>query len=321
MPHLVVGPPEWVPISRLALPDSPRLAGEDVEHTRILAESDTPLPPIIVHRRTMRIIDGMHRLNAAILNGKDRIEARFFDGSDSEAFLLAVGYNVAHGLPLSLADREAAATRIIEIYPHWSDRAIATVVGLAARTVRNVRRNLPEGAAAVDRRVGRDGRARPLNSANGRRVASEIIARRPEASLREIAQAANISPTTARDVRERMRRGEDPVLPQQRRNDRQSDSVAPLEASPHDPERQGFADELAATLRGLRNDPSLRLTESGRSFLRWLGPRASGPAGWGIVVPNVPPHSAYIVAKLARRCAEEWAAFADHLERRGAPPP
>jgi hypothetical protein len=36
--------------------------------------------------------------------------------------VLAVQVNVTHGLPLSLADRKVAASRIIDCYPGWSNR-------------------------------------------------------------------------------------------------------------------------------------------------------------------------------------------------------
>jgi ParB-like chromosome segregation protein Spo0J len=100
-------------VASLLPADSPRLAGEDPHHTQMLADSESTLPPILVHRATMQVIDGMHRLNAAILRGEKTIRARFFEGATAQAFVLAVQSNIAHGLPLTTADREAAAARII----------------------------------------------------------------------------------------------------------------------------------------------------------------------------------------------------------------
>src|SRR5947207_6223921 len=99
----------WLPVGSVLVADSPRLAGADVDHIRMLAGVDAKLPPIIVHCPSLRIIDGTHRLGAALLRGDDTIEARLFDGSEHEAFLLAVKENITHGLPLSLPDRMAAA--------------------------------------------------------------------------------------------------------------------------------------------------------------------------------------------------------------------
>ena len=77
----------------------------------------------------MRVVDGMHRLLAALLNGRQTIEAELFDGTADEGFLRAVRENVVHGLPLSQADRRAAAARIID----RSRSSSATTCGTAAR--------------------------------------------------------------------------------------------------------------------------------------------------------------------------------------------
>src|SRR5262245_27830171 len=60
-------PVATVRISSLVLEDSPRLSGEDPDHTRLLAEAEGELPPITIHRSTMRVIDGAHRVQAALL--------------------------------------------------------------------------------------------------------------------------------------------------------------------------------------------------------------------------------------------------------------
>jgi ParB-like chromosome segregation protein Spo0J len=305
----------WLPVRSLLPADSPRAVGEDVEHTRMLARIDERLPPIIVHRATMRVIDGTHRLSAALLRGDETIEVRLFDGTEQEAFILAVRTNIAHGLPLSLADRMRAAERILASNPGWSDRAIASAAGLGARTVGTIRRRqegLPrqEGAAVRDirARTGRDGRVRPLDNAEGRLKASAVIRQRPGASLREVAREAGVSPSTVRDVRQRLQRGEDPV-PRLRRNaeERPSAEQVPLDGP-----------ALAALLQGLRTDPSLRFTESGRALLRWIFSRAVKSGERLDMAGKVPPHCTYIVADVARACADEWLRLADDLEQRSA---
>ncbi len=42
-------------------------------HARSLAQTEADLPPIVVHRTTTRVIDGMHRLTAAGLRGEREI--------------------------------------------------------------------------------------------------------------------------------------------------------------------------------------------------------------------------------------------------------
>ncbi len=55
---------------------------------RALAESDVKLPSIVVHRSTMRVIDGMHRLCAAKLRDKEAIDVQYFHGNDEETFMV-----------------------------------------------------------------------------------------------------------------------------------------------------------------------------------------------------------------------------------------
>jgi ParB-like chromosome segregation protein Spo0J len=305
-----------MPLAELRPADSPRLVGEDEEHIRILAESDRTLPPILVHRPSMRVIDGMHRLGAARLRGQDTTEVVFFDGSEEDAFLLAVKANMAHGLPLSYADREAAVARIVVSHPDWSDRAIAATTGLAPRTVAAVRGRI-DGLPPETARVGRDGRVRPLNGTDGRLVASRLIAAHPNASLREIARGAGISPTTVRDVRERIQRGEDPVRLQRSRP--RPRTAAPRDGEPVEPARppsEGLTTrERDQVLSRLERDPSLRFAQSGHMVLRWLARRLVTHEEWQDVAEAAPPHTAYIIAAVARRCAGEWLEFARQLEK------
>ncbi|WP_225726906.1 MULTISPECIES: ParB N-terminal domain-containing protein [unclassified Nocardia] len=291
------------PITELLLGDSPRQT-ENAGHIQALAAVRAPLPPIIVHRASMRVIDGAHRLRAAQLRGDDTIEVQFFDGDERDAFVLAVRLNSAHGLPLTLADRKAAAARIIEYHPEWSDRAIAAVAGISDKTVaslRGVAGDVPPSA-----RVGRDGRYHPRNRVDGRIRASELFAANPGASAREVARAAGISATTAKDVRARMRRGVDPVPSQQRtRAAAVATAVRP-------------AIDRRAIVRRLRSDPSMRFSESGRTLLRWLEAPAADDADWDAIARNVPGHCTRAVVELARQCAADWQRFAEVLNSRGS---
>ncbi|WP_214110399.1 ParB/RepB/Spo0J family partition protein [Acrocarpospora catenulata] len=291
-----------VQIASLRPADSPRLSGEDADHLIRLAGLETSLPPILVHRQTMRVIDGMHRLRAAALRGQDTIEVRFFDGSEADAFVRAVQENVAHGLPLTLADRKAAAERIIASHPTLSDRAIAQCTGLAAKTVGGVRRRSSADSPQSNERLGVDGRLRPLDGGEGRRRASEVIAARPDASIREIAAAAGVSLGTAHDVRARILRGADPERPK------------PPAGRP--PKERTDPTDRPAILQTLRKDPSLRLTDPGRELLRLLHSRAIAVGDWRDLVDAVPAHCMDSVARLARDCAEAWGQFATELQRR-----
>ncbi|WP_422769179.1 ParB N-terminal domain-containing protein [Plantactinospora sp. WMMC1484] len=299
-----------LPISAIRGTDSPRSAGVDMAHALSLAQTEADLPPIVVHRPTMRVIDGMHRLTAAQIRGERTIRAKLFDGDDDEAFMLAVRLNVSHGMPLSIADRRAAAVRIIRTHPQLSDRAIAVTAGLAAKTVGSLRRELD--GPPVRARVGRDGRVRPVDGAAGRRAAAELIALHPDAPLRRIARDAGISVETARSVRARLRAGEDPVLDRRtrpQRDDRTVNRQMTVKLPEADP-----SDELRSLLETIQRDPSLRYTESGRTLLRWLGPRVLLPDEIPLSLRRIPPHSRLNLGSLARSCAAAWIQLAMGLE-------
>jgi hypothetical protein len=305
------------PVSSLRPADSPRLAGLNDGHAHVLAAVEGPLPPILVHRPTMHVIDGMHRLQAAILRGDRTIAVEFFDGGTHDAFLRAVQANVEHGLPLTRADREAAVVRIIASHPQLSDRAIAKVAGVSAPTVGSIRRRTAPGADPDLGRVGRDGRIRPLNSAVGRRKASELIRQRPGASLREVAHQAGVSVGTVRDVRHRMQRGEDPV-PFGLVRDRRSPEPATGHQNPvlESVEAGMRASRYGAVVESLCKDPSLRFNKNGRSLLQWLGINMVPPESISIFANAVPSHCAKTMAELARGSAEMWTQLADQLDRR-----
>nr|WP_030318148.1 ParB/RepB/Spo0J family partition protein [Streptomyces flavochromogenes] len=224
---------EKVPIASLDIAHSPRRAGLDVGHVRLLAESGTAPPPIIVQRDTLRVIDGVHRVKAARQLGHDTIEARLFDGTDEDAFVLAVELNSSHGLPLSLGDRTAAATRILMTHPAWSDRRVARTTGLSPSTVGNLRKRATVQIEHLDSRTGSDGRERPVNSASGRLKAGRVLTEQPNLSLREVARLAGVAPSTVRDVRDRLLAGEE-VVPRQRSGIRPGESPT-VPAAPSSP--------------------------------------------------------------------------------------
>lgn len=301
-----------LPIGDLLPADSPRLDGEDDDHVLVLAELDEDvLPPIVVHRATMRVIDGMHRLRAMELRGLDSIRV-CFDDSAEDPFVLAVQRNAEHGRPLSLPDRTAAAVRILRSHPHWSDRRIGSVIGLSAGTVGGIRTRSTDDSVQSNTRVGRDGRQRPAgHSAEGRILAGRLLRENPDMSLRQVATAARISPSTALDVRDRVRDGRDPV-PTSIRNDhcRKRKSPASDTAAPH----SGLRWE--SELNQLRVDPSLRFTDTGRVLLRLFDARLLRTDQRTLLATGVPLHCTTTVANLARIVGAAWEQLAFDLEQR-----
>jgi hypothetical protein len=311
---LADGPAETIDIQELCAADSPRLLGENDEVIQTLAQTEEVLPPILVHRSSMRIIDGMHRYHAALLRQAKTMEVRFYDGDPESAFVLAVRANMAHGLPLTLADRRAAAARLIRSHPHWSNRAIASLTGLAAKTVDSIRCSSGESNQLYVKRLGRDGRLRPVDCEEGRRRASEAISRRPDATLRQIAEEVGVSLGTVRDVRNRIRNGEDPILPRRHR----SGKSGPASDAPSATDRLADASErdqvCVAIRQQLRRDPAIRMSESGRSMVQWLEARGVSSDELFAFVDGSPPHCRTVLADLARYYSEMWSDYANALE-------
>lgn len=304
---------------RTLLPaDSPRFA-LDQAHIRALAESEAEFPPILVHRATLRVVDGMHRVRATELRNRHTIGASWFEGDEHAAFLLAVESNTRHGLPLSSDERKQAALRILRTHPHWSDRSIAERTGWNATGVGALRRDIADPDARPDARVGRDGRVRPSTTAEGRRVAAEVIRQNPAASLREIAKRAGISVGTARDVRYRLAQGR-PAVPDSRRSDGPAGPAAPSATMPIAPDEDrtgsGVAPDLARRITlfdGLRNDPSLRLSESGRLVLHRLHTQLRTTEEWKRLAPTIPLHGRSAVADILSACADDLKGMAQEL--------
>lgn len=304
--------PVSLPIAELRLA-APRRSGLDQEHTQLLAESVDPLPPVVVHGPTMRVVDGEHRVRAAALRGADRIDALMHHGSAADAFVLAVRVNIAYGLPLSRSDRTRAAARIIGSHPHWSNRMIASVTGLAAGTIADVRRQSAEPGGARAMRIGKDGRVRPVNGEAGRLRVVELLTEKPGASLRAIAREAGVSPATVCAVRQRLRAGRlAPVVGQRSADTSVGTGVEPAGAAPPD---------VARLLEPLMKDPHLRFSNSGKALLRWLNGHRAGMDNKDRIAPLVPDHCAGVVAELARGLAIAWEEFAALLDERTAPRP
>ncbi|GAA2785414.1 hypothetical protein GCM10010441_08010 [Kitasatospora paracochleata] len=143
----------------MALPDAavqgePREAALDEAHVRFLAGSEEVLPPIIVHRSTLKVVDGRRQLRAALARGDSSIRARLFDGTEDEAFIHAVKANNANGLALTASDQAAAAIRLLRARPEWSDRAIAATAGVSAQTVGKLRRSTVRSNGGMARAPG-----------------------------------------------------------------------------------------------------------------------------------------------------------------------
>jgi ParB-like chromosome segregation protein Spo0J len=329
-----------VPVASLIPGFMLRQAGTDAAHVRLLADAagSVELPPIMVQKRGSRIIDGMHRVEVAKLRGEWSIKARVVDCTDQQALVLAVRANTLHGLPLSRADRIAGAKRILGEHADWSDRAVAAITGLSAKAVASVRNNSVGDMQFRGKRLGRDGKRRPVQAGEGRRRAAEYITAHPEASLRQVARETDVSVGTVHDVRERLRRGTLTVPDAPTRPDAapRQDAIAAPQA-PTRPAGPGSPLQLARSLPDhggpgrpcgrdtlqpiwsaiaakLASDPALRYTVGGRAFLRWMAQHSAQGDEWREFIDAIPGHWRDEVGRIARGMSDEWRQFADQLQ-------
>ena len=306
-------------VDRLGDDISPRLHGPSTAHVRQLV--DLPdLPPVVVHWSSLRIIDGVHRVHAAKLRGDQYVKVNFFHGTDAEAFVLAVQLNSSHGLPLSAQDRAAAATRIIESHSEWSDRRIASVCGVAPRTVAAIRSSSTADSQQLNRRVGRDGRIRPLSAEQGRQRAAMLMRDRPGASLRELAREAGISLGTAADVRRTLAHA---LADTAECGDLTGTPAPPPDTEPRDDDvgKQSLRarsepdplQPILSKLSRLMRDPSLRYNAQGRSLLRLMSATLAFTAQADAVADYLPGHRREAVRDVARACADGWQLIAETI--------
>jgi hypothetical protein len=316
-----------VAVADLSPGESPRQGGLNEAHVARLAECVAGLPPILVDRKTMKVIDGMHRLSAAKRTGRELIDVMFFDGGTQEAFILAVELNIRHGLPLSLRDRKAAARRILAASSGLSDRTIAFKTGLSDKTVAMIRACSGAEIPHADTRKGRDGRVYPVNGAEVRRLLMQAVADRPDAPLREIASAFGVSPTTVRNARKRLSISGDSVHTGEPSgsNGALNADDRPALISPKSTVRTArqttaarYAEDIdiKEALDRLCADPSVRGKEAGRELLRWLSSRAIG-VGDLPEIANLPFHRKELVAMIARKSAHAWLELGRKLDADG----
>ncbi|MFJ6675694.1 ParB/RepB/Spo0J family partition protein [Actinosynnema sp. NPDC091369] len=298
-----------VSIDSVTVTDSPRLAGLNTDHVRALADAEGALLPIVVHRETMRVVDGAHRLAAARLRGQQEIEVVFVSGSECDLFVLSVQANIGHGLTLTLAERKAAANRILISHPHWSDRKIAMVTGMSPSTVGSLRNRSSVELGHSNKRRGLDGVERPQSTAESRSRAYALLTERPNASVREIAAIVGLAPSTVHDVRQRMRDGRAPVPTGQRGA---AEPVRRLHVAGGRADRSA-EDGAGISVATLSVDPALRHSDLGRLLLRLLSTQTLLEQRLTELTAIVPRHLVGSVATLARRTGDTWYSFSDQV--------
>lgn len=318
-------PVQEVPLSLLECGLFLRGAGTNPVHVKLLADAagSSELPPILIQQSNYRIVDGMHRIEAARLRGEKSIKARLVNCTDEDAFILAVKSNTLHGLPLSRSDRIFGAKCILSWHPDWSDRALGSLTGLSTKIIADLRRRSPDEIQQFSKRIGRDGKRHPLAAADGRRRAAEYMTARPDASLRQVAREVDVSLGTVQNVRARMRRGMDPTAVGQRSSPLQPVGVpvakdAPLPANAADSRdirHNSRHSSWAEISSKLKNDPSLRYTEGGRKFFRWMTVYAVHAGEWKEFTDAIPPHWRKDVSAVVNEVRDELLHFSEQLRQ------
>lgn len=281
---------------------SPRSTKFDFDHVNRLMGVWDLLPPILVHGDSMRIVDGEHRKAAAGLLGLVEVEVEWFDGDEIAARDEATRRNNAHGLPLTQADRKRDAARMVTDHPDWSDRQIAEACGISHPTVAGLRST---GKADQLNRQGADGKSRPVDPAARREHAHKIICEQPEASLRDVAAEAGLSPATVRDVKQRVGRGEDPVPPRLR----------PVPEP--EPQTEPRVSDYVTAIPDWRKGSEFKVSSAASEFGTWMHTRTRWVSYADWTTPNFeacPPQHRELAAKQLRRVAAYYEAAAQELE-------
>ncbi|MCB5166117.1 hypothetical protein LG634_14895 [Streptomyces bambusae] len=219
----------------------------------------------------------------------------------------------------TMQGRTETAERLLALHPLWSDRSVATAAGLSGRKTAEIRRRLAGPPAPDAKRLGRDGRARPVDPARGRERAAALLRENPGASLRHIARQAGVSPTTVAAVRDRLAQPPAPPATEARGPGQSPDPSVPPH-TPAPPETEARSPDPAELHRRLRRDPSLRFGEPGRTVLRLLEAGAALTHDAEALAAGLPPHCTPAVARLAAAYARSWQQFADELRSAAGAP-
>jgi len=273
-------------------------------HVAQLASVHSGWTPILVNRRDMTVVDGAHRVAAARRLGAHSIVAEWFDGTMLDAFHEFVVRNTRGGLPLSAQDREAGVVRALAAEASWSDRRIAQLCGVSPKMVARLRCDRTSTDGECVKRVGRDGRARPVRAGAMRQQISDALEQDPDASLRTIAARLGVSPETVRSVRKELDGHSRGIGTDEAFSFHERDITADYFTS-------HFGRQQAAPWR---EDNAFQATSEGESFVEWFEAKAVAPGLHH--VEDVPLSRVYEIADEARHRAAFWTKFADSLEMR-----
>jgi hypothetical protein len=210
-----------------------------------------------------------------------------------------VANNTAHGQPLTPTDRNAAAARILAMYPGWSDRMIASIAGLSHPTVAAIRRrNLSTGKTfQSNRRLGQDGKTRPAASHDSHKAtAAAAVHADQNESLHGVGGQANGPVGAVHDLRARRKQDEQP-------------SGAKTHAAGVDV----FLARGQAVVQKLRNNPSVWMTDNGKALTRMLLHSVQLVGLVQAASRATPEHCRGVIAEAASALSDAWRRLAQEL--------
>jgi ParB-like chromosome segregation protein Spo0J len=287
-----------VPIASLRIECRYR-SGLNLEHIAALTECDVSLPPILVAKWDLTVIDGAHRVEAARRQGRDEIDCELFEGSERDAFVESIRRNAQHGMPLTLDERRRAAARILCSHPEWSDRMIGATCALSRGAVGRIRAAKEQDHA--ESRIGLDGRARPRDRETMRRRVVDALEADPNASLRALAMRTGTSPETVRRVKREQLGG-------LRKDEESRADLEPMALPSLRLVKAGFSASADVTFTS---------TAPGAHFAEWFDRTGVDMASCERA-RDVPLSKVYEVADEARRRSAIWSDFARLVERRAS---
>lgn len=316
--------PVLVPAMALSAGYSPRHTPLDDSHVEALMEVMDQLPPIVVHRPTMTVIDGAHRLEAARRAGRAKVAALFFDGSEDEALVLAVRANVAHGKPLTLGERRGAGAALLARFPGRSDRWIGHICGLSHSTVARLRSACPcpqgeEEAGAV--RTGMDGRRRALGGPGVAAGSTGPGRAGPDGAFRRPSGADGPGRFEGEERGEGSGRPNGAAGPGGRGAAELGPSCSPRRTTGergtgHAP-AAGSGTPPTSSAPGILGDAALTSSPEMAGLLAWLERTAVERAEMEPFLAALPVSRTYDLADECRRRGRTWMAIADDVEHRG----
>jgi SAM-dependent methyltransferase len=134
-----------IPIANIIVDPQVQLKARRLDNDTVSAyvealSNGSQFPPVTIFQNStgLWLADGFHRVSAYRFLGLTEIEAEIEHGDKQDAMVHAATSNVAHGRPMSQAQKREAGERLIKL-THWTNVEIAKKLACAEATIRNWR--------------------------------------------------------------------------------------------------------------------------------------------------------------------------------------